>query len=343
MNQAYIQALIGRGYYPDMADRQNVLMRKQGADCYIVMMGNYIVSVEDILRRRAELDRLYYEQGYQHVYHLLVLFHRDALFLEEQLEAVNRIPNTWLYAEDQHRVFAYENQPMDFDGLSGLLESVHPASSGDGSLRSGQSLRRKSGYFSREHFPHVTVTIVTINVLVFLLSYALGKHDASVEQGALWGYPIQEYGQWYRILTSMFIHLDFTHIFNNMVGLLILGEVIETAIGHWKYLGLYMGSGILSNLVCLWSGYYYNRLSVGASGAIYGLTGAILALRIFFREKVPGLSLGWMIWMVVFSVVESFTTEGVNNIGHISGLITGFLLIFLASIYRKLYKFNWNK
>ncbi|MBQ8983776.1 MAG: rhomboid family intramembrane serine protease [Lachnospiraceae bacterium] len=337
MNQRYVQALVQYGYAPEFPDKPNMLVRKQGNECYIVMMGNYVSSTEDIILRREELTRFYHEQGYLYVYHLLVLFHRDAMFLEEQLEQVERIRNVWLFAEDQNRVFQYENQPIDFDGLCQVLESVP---SGQHASANGFLDRSKrligNGYFSRATFPYVTVTLALLNILCYFIPILTGYNETVLTMGALWGPGIIERGEWYRLLSSMFLHADFRHISNNMISLLLLGNVLEPMIGKWKYLCLYIVSGIAGGLLSLLTGGFYdNTMSIGASGAIFGIMGGILISKIVMRDKLPGISLGWMIWMCISSIIDGFQTEGIDNAGHIGGFIGGLVMGGLFIWYQK--------
>lgn len=339
MDSRYIQALIQYGYAPDYADKPNMLMRKQGNECYIVMMGDYVVSTEDVIKRRESLDQFYREQGYQYIYHLLVLFHRDALFLEEQIEQVERLSNVWLFAEDQNRVFQYENQPLDFDGLCKVLESVPPRTRGSvGAMERGKRLMG-NGFFSRSTFPYVTVILAVINVLCYILPLLLGNTEEIMRWGAQWAPGIVDNGEWYRLLTSMFLHADFRHIANNMISLLLLGNILEPMIGRWNYLFLYVTSGIAGNLLSLFTGGLYNTtMSIGASGAIFGVMGGVLISKIFLRDRLPGLSLGWMIWMCISSILDGFQTEGIDNAAHIGGFLCGIVAGLLIHLTAKLYK-----
>ena len=133
----------------------------------------------------------------------------------------------------------------------------------------------------------------------------------------------------------MFLHFSFSHLLNNMVTLVFMGRNVELTVGKIRFLIIYflsgLGGSVLSFAGELATGEYV--VSAGASGAIFGLTGALLALALINRGQAGQFSLRDMILMIVLSLYLGFTSQGVDNLAHVGGLIIGFLVtIFVVGI-----------
>jgi len=146
-------------------------------------------------------------------------------------------------------------------------------------------------------------------------------------------YPplIFEDAQYYRLITCIFLHFGIDHLMNNMVMLGALGWNLEKEIGSFKFLLIYFVSGIGANLISLAMDFYTGNLAVsaGASGAIFGLLGALLWVVIRNRGKAGRLTGRGMPFMVLLSLYFGFTSTGVDNAAHVGGLICGFLTAVL--------------
>ena len=173
--------------------------------------------------------------------------------------------------------------------------------------------------------PVVSGMLVFINVIVFLictftgdLLYNSGRLDI---QSVLAG---KEYG---RIIWSLFLHSDINHIFNNMVILFFLGAMIEKEVGHVRYAVLYFLSGIGGNLLSLTVKMltYETAGTIGASGAVFGLDGVLLALLLFSGRPMPNVTPVRVLLMIVYSLYSGFTGVNVDNAAHVGGLLTGFV------------------
>ncbi|WP_439794965.1 rhomboid family intramembrane serine protease [Secundilactobacillus kimchicus] len=132
--------------------------------------------------------------------------------------------------------------------------------------------------------PYVTISLIALMVIVYLLMTAAGgagNPQVLMAFGAKINVLIDA-GQWWRLVTPMFLHLSFEHILLNMVTLYFLGLQIEALFGHWRFLILFVVSGIGGNLASF--AFDPNALSAGASTAIFGLFGAFLMLGEAFRQ-----------------------------------------------------------
>jgi len=186
----------------------------------------------------------------------------------------------------------------------------------------------------------ITISLIVINAIVFFyhsLMYNRLSVDTSIAQylldhGANF-YPKIIDGEYYRWFTCMFLHFDATHLFTNMLSLYAIGSVIEKAFGKAKFLLLYLISGLGASIV---STYYHMSKGVmavcaGASGAVFGLAGALIGLAIFKQTERFGIdSRRVPIAIIVTLVLSSASRDGLIDVAaHIGGLVVGLLLSIL--------------
>lgn len=184
--------------------------------------------------------------------------------------------------------------------------------------------------------PLISGFLVLVNVIVYIICSFTG--DRLYEMGSLGVLEVvwnREYG---RIFWSMFLHSDLNHLFNNMLILFFLGAMIEKEVGHIPYALFYFLSGVGGNLLSLLYKLVANEwaASIGASGAVFGLDGVMLALVLFSGRKIPTVTPARVLLMILFSLYSGFTGDNIDNAAHIGGLLTGFLLaIVLCTIRRR--------
>lgn len=181
-----------------------------------------------------------------------------------------------------------------------------------------------------------TYALIAVNVVVFLAQLGGGGGDvASVEgggtlirDGGLFGPAIADGGEWWRIVTSGFLHAGPLHLLLNMFVLYILGSLLEPAIGSARLVGLYVASllgGALGALILT-----PDSLTVGASGAVYGLMGA--AVLIARQRGVEQVASQIGLWLVL-NLAFTFSVPGISIGGHLGGLAVGALgAILIARI-----------
>ena len=175
-----------------------------------------------------------------------------------------------------------------------------------------------------------TSILIAVNVIVFLGLSMLGMtEDAGfmLSKGAMYVPDILAYGNYYTIFTSIFLHFGINHLINNMIVLGWGGWTLERAAGSVKMLIIYLVSGICGNLLSGYLEYMHGdyAVSAGASGAIFGITGALLFLAIRNRGSVYGLTKRSLIILIALNLYMGIASEGVDNAAHIGGLIAGFL------------------
>lgn len=181
---------------------------------------------------------------------------------------------------------------------------------------------------------YFTVLFVILNIVIFLICTFTG--DLLYNKGAFYVWGIVTDQEYYRLVSAVFLHYDINHLFNNMILLFFIGRIVEKYIGHSVYFIIYMLSGIGGNIISgLWESKIeqYSR-SVGASGAVFGLTGALLILVIFHNGKLEEIKWQGVIVMILLSVYNGFTVENINNAAHIGGLAVGIIITVIVSVGR---------
>jgi membrane associated rhomboid family serine protease len=176
----------------------------------------------------------------------------------------------------------------------------------------------------------VTKILIGINVLVFLINLAQGSSLGQVrgslfEKGALYIHGGLDQGEWWRLITAAFLHGNLIHIALNMIVLWFVGAPVEMAIGRGRFLALYLISGLAGSAGALI--FSPDAVTVGASGAIFGILGAALVLE-FQRNYVLG---GQALGLIVINLVLTFAVPNISRGGHIGGLIGGALCMLAMS------------
>lgn len=189
-----------------------------------------------------------------------------------------------------------------------------------------------------ERKPVCMTAFIIINVVVFLwLSFGGQTEDGlyMYEHGAMY-VPAFLGGEKYRIFTSMFLHFGFNHLMNNMITLLIVGRRLESVVGSVKFFVIYLLSGVGGTALSACVEYLREdyAISAGASGAIFGLTGALLCLTLLNRGYIAGVTKWEMLIIIGISLYNGFVSPGVDNAAHIGGLIVGFVVAYLLCFKR---------
>ena len=176
---------------------------------------------------------------------------------------------------------------------------------------------------------YVTIALVTVNVITYLVLEWLGDTMNGffmAEHGAMYPDFIRINHEWWRIITAGFLHFGAVHLVNNMVILYCMGSRLERVTGHLKYFLIYLvsliGAGLLSYGMMLRTGDY--AVSAGASGAIFGVIGGFLWIVILHRGRFEQITTRGIMMMIVLTIYYGFSSAGIDNWGHIGGLLAGF-------------------
>ena len=189
-------------------------------------------------------------------------------------------------------------------------------------------ITREIEKFMKNRKPVATYALILINVIVFILMYLLGNGSEDTQTLINFGanyVVLTKAGEYYRIITSAFLHIGIFHLLINMYSLYIVGTQVEYFYGKVKYLIIYFFSAIMGSLftVALSSA---NTVAAGASGAIFGLLGSILYFGVKYRGYIGNSLINQIVPVVILNLIIGFTTPGIGNAAHIGGLIGGYLI-----------------
>ena len=174
--------------------------------------------------------------------------------------------------------------------------------------------------------PIITVSLIIINVIVFILMYILGKgsQDAFtlIKFGAFQKDLILG-GEYYRLITSAFLHIGIFHLLFNCYALYVIGRQLESFLGKIKFLIIYLVSALCGSLMSM---IFPISISAGASGAIFGLLGSLLYFGYNYRVYLGTVLKSQIIPLILINLIFGFMVSGINNAAHIGGLIGGILI-----------------
>lgn len=299
-------------------------------------------SVEQYKNIIAQIKNNFGKQGVDKIQLLSLIFsnipnNAKHLCLEED--------DHWIIDINTNQLIVYETQSADFMGFRAKIENILTEEAMKGTTWGDTSVsgdmynkRQKTPVHRLKLFTPMNSAIIIINIIIHLIIHFTGLFGGTQQimiEGALsWQFISQE-GEYYRLLTSMFMHFNLGHLFNNMLVLFFIGEKLERAAGKKKHIFLYFGSGIIAGLASIGYNMIQDKvvISVGASGAVFGVVGAMLYILIVNKGRLEDMTSRRMIFFVFLSLYSGFTSVSVDNAAHIGGVIAGFILAFI--FYRR--------
>lgn len=251
--------------------------------------------------------------------------------------SANNLSVHWLVNLTSLKLVVSKNQPdkldgieklvaESFNGLAGGFSDVNNAIKND-SINKFNNLKSKNIYF--------TYFLMGINIFVYLLMLINGDSESIstlIKFGALEPSLIINEHQYYRLFTAMFVHIGYMHLFSNIFSLYIIGSRIERYMGKLPYILIYIISGLTSSL---FSTYLTGSVAAGASGAIWGLYGAILIFTAFNRKSMQGIDFYTILIMIILGFSISLMTPYVDNFAHLGGLIGGLIITIIYIFIQK--------
>ncbi|WP_225427134.1 rhomboid family intramembrane serine protease [Apilactobacillus micheneri] len=200
-------------------------------------------------------------------------------------------------------------------------------------------LKNSNFYRKMDERPFFTELILIIMAFIYLFGLLTNTSQIIITNGAMIKPLIIYYGEWWRFITPIFIHLGFLHILMNGISLYYVGIQIEKIFGHIRFLTIFMLSGIMGNII---SFAFSSGLSAGASTAIFGLFGVFLMLGENFRDNfaVRQMSQSFLL-LIIVNIVFDLLSSGIDIAGHLGGLIGGFFIPYFIGIPN--YKMNKSK
>lgn len=254
------------------------------------------------------------------------------------------VEGIWFVSEQDRQIYVFERQNTKYFGIYEDLQSC---------ISQLPDAKAFAGEFYQvlKLAKPVTLVLVILNIVIYCLAALHGDvYDAGYMYsiGAVTFESVFLRGEYYRLGSSMFLHFGLSHLVNNMVSLICLGTMLEKCMGSLRYGILYISSGLLAGLTSVAVEYYQvivlgqgsYSVSAGASGAIFGVIGGLVA--VVLKQKwqssrgqyQPQISMRSILFMAFVSLYQGFTTIGVDNAAHVGGMIFGFLLSFLLACKR---------
>ncbi len=329
----FIKQILGKGFrylgcnQPDIA----IFLRPTSADSMDVCIladntGNSIYSSSKLQAIYNEVERKFIFNGYRNFNPFYIVLSND---INRDKTMVNSELPFWLIDTLLNRIIVYDNQPYDIFNLRSSFEQVF-----------GETPTKKRLFSLKTSFPFITILLIAINVFVFLFQELSGDTNSStymLNHGASnWKY-IFEKGEYYRLLTSMFMHFGSEHLLNNMITLAFIGIEVENRIGHIKFSSIYLLSGFGAGLI---SAIYNmnsdaNVVSAGASGAIFGILGSLLVITLLYKESRRNIRPINLSIIILLSIANGYSSFAIDNMAHIGGLIFGIILTFISCLCTK--------
>ena len=180
--------------------------------------------------------------------------------------------------------------------------------------------------------PYITYFLVIVNIILYFVPALFGNYDAIINDFCVHGPSIRA-GQYYRLITGIFLHGSIWHLFFNCYALNILGSQIENFLGRIKFVVIYLFSGLMGSLFSM----VFNDSvgSIGASGAIFGLMGALVYFGYHYRVYLGNVIKSQILPLIGLNLFLGFVLSGVDNFAHIGGLIGGIMITMALGVKDK--------
>ena len=178
----------------------------------------------------------------------------------------------------------------------------------------------------------ITMSIIAINIILYIITAIMSKNILDINayvllyMGGNYG-ALVSHGQVWRLLTCAFLHGGLIHILCNMYALYALGPQVEILFGRVKYILIYFFSAIGGSLLSY--KFSPSSLSIGASGAIFGLFGAMVVFVLKYKDRITKKVLNNLFGVIILNLLIGFNLQGIDNFAHIGGLLVGALVAFL--------------
>ena len=188
--------------------------------------------------------------------------------------------------------------------------------------------------------PIITYILIVINILVFIAMYVFGNGSENSLTLLVFGAnyaPLVRSGEYYRLITSAFLHIGLLHLIFNNYALYVIGSQIESFLGKTKFLIVYLVSALCGNLMSM---LFSTGISAGASGAIFGLLGSLLYFGYNYRVYLGSVLNSQIIPLIILNLGIGLLTPGIDNAAHIGGLLGGIIITMALGIKYKSSRFE---
>lgn len=268
------------------------------------------------------------------------------LDLNEDVELINTKNNYSVRVEDEKKLIKDETIKKYFPDITDKLKfteegaKLYEKINGDILKKNFDSSEKINDLFSPKK-PIITYLLLGIMTILLILMYMTGNGSIdSMDVSTLYNFGgLVKHGSWFRIISSMFLHIGLIHFIMNAWALNILGKQVENFYGHAKTLMIFLYSGVIGNLLSV---ILMNEqtISAGASGAIFGIMGALLYFAMNQRTYMGEALKNEILPVIIVNLFATFLIPGINMYAHVGGFIGGILISTFLGIKYKTSKFE---
>lgn len=329
----------GYGKLPSNLPEFNFYCRREVQGITVLHVIDYrqglYISTDQYTHLKEQIEAFFRDRGEREV-HVMTLILSDDTDKAKKLCGGDGF--CWVIDSREYRLLIHETQAADFYGWKDILEEFLFSLAREGAAATGEKAAPKKRVDWRA-LSWVNIILVALNVIIFLICTFTGDllyNKGAFQLRALWQ------GEWYRLFTSMFLHWNVEHLFSNMIVLYYVGAIVERRLGAVSYTALYVLSGLAGNIFSMGYEFFTNAYgsSAGASGAVFGVEGALLFLVMAHRGKLEYMTAGRVAFAIAFSLYCGFTSPGVNNAAHVGGVLMGFAAAAVSVACKKIKVFS---
>lgn len=310
--------------------------------CYCIdLTGERYIDEENFIGLKREIRNIFLQDARDNIKMLCLILtdnvDKRAGNSEKSIkEMALEMNGVWIVDTRSFDLIIYENQLVEVDDIRKAIESAIE----------NKKINQSKTYFEKIKEQGIrkficdksviTWGIILVNVIVFVVLESRGSTEDVVFM-ANHGAGVVSYiidGEYYRLFTEMFLHFGYEHLMNNMLVLYFIGEYVEKVAGKLGFTIIYLGSGLIASVASFVSNYYEENIvvSAGASGAVFGVIGALLGYIIFNRGRINDMTIKKVVIMIVLSLYHGFVSTGVDNVAHIVGLMFGFIIALILNL-----------
>ena len=184
----------------------------------------------------------------------------------------------------------------------------------------------------KSKYPYLTIFLIIVNCIFYFIPFLMGEYNNIINMYCVHGPSIRA-GDYYRLLTGMFLHGSLMHLALNCYSIYIIGAQVESFLGKAKFAVIYFFSGITGALLSITLNGSVG--SVGASGAIFGLMGALLYFGYYYRVYLGNVVKSQILPLILINLFSGFILPGIDNFAHIGGLVGGVIITIALGIKDK--------
>ena len=330
--------------------------KQAGSMAYFYALYNLAaISPQDLALAKADFDKIVNTLTSRNKLRHAVVFHIQIGITDEnqrEIERLNGVGEDFGFNTLNHiyygidlansRILSNTKQLPNLDGARDKVQAALAAAHSDVFHVEHFGIKQTTQAAPLSKHSVFSYIIISINILLFvLMELSGGSTDILTLKnfGAVTHHHIFTLGEYHRLVIPIFLHIGVMHLLFNTMSLILFGIRAERFFGIWKFLVIYIISGIAGNVAMALTSVY--AVGAGASGSIYGVIGALFALTKVRRKNVENLNSSSLAIMIVIGIVMGFTmaaapdAPNVANSAHIGGLVTGFALGWLLTIEPK--------